>query len=96
MVAVAVVCSYALFLVQTQHAYEVVYLENQHNYNRTDAAAKGVSCIIMPWWWRWATYGMEYHHIHHLNTRVPGYRIKVRHTPHLISVCVHVVLCVRC
>jgi omega-6 fatty acid desaturase (delta-12 desaturase) len=79
MLAVALVCSYSLFLVQSQHAFEGVYLENEPKYNRTDAAAKGASCIIIPWWWRWATTGVEYHHIHHLNARVPGYRIKVSH-----------------
>lgn len=28
---------------------------------------------------RWATLGIEYHHIHHLNTKVPGYALRECH-----------------
>lgn len=78
LVAVALICSYAAVLVNSQHIFEGVYLEQGPCYNRTEAAARGASCMIMPAWWRWASFGVEYHHIHHLNARVPGYRIKVR------------------
>jgi len=70
-------CAYAVFLATAEHVYEGAYVKPRSKYCRTDAAVAGSSCIIMPWWWRWASFGIEYHHIHHLNPRVPGYRIKV-------------------
>ena len=34
---------------------------------------KGASYIKVPWFFRFFTFGIEYHHIHHLNARIPGY-----------------------
>lgn len=68
----------AMFLYSVEHAYEGVYLVPRSHHNRTVAAVAGSSCLSMAWWFKWATFGVEYHHIHHLNARVPGYRLQVR------------------
>lgn len=70
--------SYALFLFVVQHIYEGVYRVPRAEHNRAVSCLSGSSFLSVPWWWSWATLGIEYHHIHHLNTRVPCYRLKVR------------------
>lgn len=69
--------SYAMFLYVVQHAFEGVYRVPRAQYNRAAAALLGSSYLSVPRWWAWATLGVEYHHIHHLNARVPCYRLKV-------------------
>lgn len=46
-------------------------------FNRTAAGLLGSSYLSMPWWWHWATIGVEYHHFHHQNARLPCYRMRV-------------------
>ncbi len=40
------------------------------------AQLHGSSYLRMPFFLRWVTYGIEYHHIHHLSTQVPCYLLK--------------------
>ena len=39
----------------------------------------GSSFLQVPWWMRFFTAGIEYHHIHHLSSRVPSYRLAACH-----------------
>jgi omega-6 fatty acid desaturase (delta-12 desaturase) len=71
--------SWAMFLFCVQHTYEEVYRVPKAEYNRTAAGLCGASYLPIPWWWRWATVGVEYHHLHHLNARVPCYKLQVCH-----------------
>jgi len=71
--------SYAMFLYSVEHIFEGAYRVPKAEYNRTAACLLGSSYLSVPWWWRWATLGIEYHHLHHLNARVPCYRLKVRY-----------------
>jgi len=68
--------SYAMFLYCVEHTYEGVYRVPKAEFNRTAAGLLGSSYLSVPWWWRWATIGVEYHHFHHLNPRLPCYRMK--------------------
>lgn len=69
--------SYAMFLYHIEHTFEGVYRVPKTEFNRTAAGLLGSSYLPMPWWWQWATVGVEYHHIHHANARVPCYRMQV-------------------
>ena len=44
------------------------------------AALLGSSCLVIhsPIL-RWCTLGIQYHHIHHLRTRIPGYKLREVH-----------------
>ena len=44
-----------------------------------NAAMKGASHIEIPPWLQWFTMGIEYHHVHHLITRIPGYHLEECH-----------------
>lgn len=37
------------------------------------------SIVEIPWFLKWFTCGIEYHHIHHLNAKVPSYRTRACH-----------------
>ena len=45
---------------------------------------KGASYIKVPWFFRFFTFGIEYHHIHHLNARIPGYYLQECHDQALL------------
>jgi len=77
--AMQVAASYAFFLFQAQHVFVGAYRTSKVHHDRGTAALQGSSYLSMPGWWEWATLGVEYHHIHHLNVRVPCYRLKACH-----------------
>lgn len=62
-----------LFLFHTQHSFEDGYRRPADQWNQTEASLHGSSCTLFPWFLKWTTMGIGYHHIHHLDTRVPGY-----------------------
>jgi omega-6 fatty acid desaturase (delta-12 desaturase) len=68
--------TYAMFLYCVEHTYEGVYRVPKAEFNRTAAGLLGSSYLSMPWWWQWATIGVEYHHFHHQNARLPCYRMR--------------------
>jgi len=68
--------SYAMFLYCVEHTFEGVYRVPKAEFSRTAAGLLGSSYLPMPCWWQWAACGVEYHHFHHLNARVPCYRMK--------------------
>jgi len=39
----------------------------------------GSSLVNIPWYLKWSSCGIEYHHIHHLNAKVPSYRMRECH-----------------
>ncbi len=69
-------------------AVVIVHLQHQVNpgywrvFDKTDrlsyyrAQLHGSSYLRVPFFLRWVTYGIEYHHIHHLSTQVPCYLLK--------------------
>jgi len=70
---------YGLFLFHTQHAFEDGYRRSNKDWDFTEAAFEGSSCTLFPWWLKWTTMGIGYHHIHHYDTRVPGYLLQQCH-----------------
>jgi omega-6 fatty acid desaturase (delta-12 desaturase) len=68
-----------MFLFHIQHVWphRGVYRAPKELHNRAAAGLLGSSYLSVPWWFSWATMGIEYHHIHHCNARVPGYRLQV-------------------
>lgn len=69
-------------LFHLQHQVNAGFWED---FNKEDTAAYDVaqlhssSMIVVPPVLKWATFGIEYHHIHHLNTRVPSYKLQKCH-----------------
>ena len=50
-----------------------------HKWNKKDSGLKGSSFIQVPKYLQYFTAGIEYHHIHHMNAKIPGYNLKKYH-----------------
>ncbi|MGB6045775.1 MAG: fatty acid desaturase [Pirellulales bacterium] len=62
-----------LFFVQ--HQYEEAYWEPHESWDFTRSALEGSSYYRLPALLRWFSGNIGYHHIHHLNSRIPNYNL---------------------
>lgn len=62
-----------------QHNFEHSYATNTLQVDYYQAAIEGTSYLKLPSWLNWCTADIAYHHIHHLSTSVPNYRLKACH-----------------
>jgi omega-6 fatty acid desaturase (delta-12 desaturase) len=65
----------AVWLFYIQHQFDTAYWEREADWNYEDATLKGSSFYDLPKWLHWATGNIGYHNVHHLNPRVPNYRL---------------------
>jgi len=70
---------FGITLFHAQHAFEDGYVRNHKDWDFTEAAFLGSSFIEFPWFLKWFTMGIEYHHIHHYDSKVPGYLLQQCH-----------------
>lgn len=68
-----------VLLFHLQHSVNTGYRADTKSFSAHDAAVLGSTFTYVPWWYKWATLGIEYHHIHHLSTRVPSYNLRACH-----------------
>mmetsp|Transcript_25310 Transcript_25310/g.45788 ORF Transcript_25310/g.45788 Transcript_25310/m.45788 type:complete len:438 (-) Transcript_25310:74-1387(-) len=67
-------------LFHLQHQCNSPYrVEDGSSRSTLDAAIQGSTYLEVPWPLSAFTFGIEYHHIHHFDARVPGYRIAKCH-----------------
>lgn len=59
-----------------QHQFEETLWEGADEWDHKVAALKGSSHMILPSSLNWITCDIGLHHIHHLNSRIPNYRLK--------------------
>lgn len=67
-----------IILFHLQHVHNPGY-QTHGNWNRVRAAIHGSSYLQIPELMKFFTMGIEYHHIHHMFTKVPGYRLRQCH-----------------
>eukprot|EP01116_Phalansterium_solitarium_P002311 TRINITY_DN12257_c0_g1_i1.p1 TRINITY_DN12257_c0_g1~~TRINITY_DN12257_c0_g1_i1.p1 ORF type:complete len:327 (+),score=91.33 TRINITY_DN12257_c0_g1_i1:103-1083(+) len=72
---VGAVCGTYLF--HMQHTFQPAVRERGRDY--FDNGLHGSSLVDIPWFLKWFSCGIEYHHIHHLNAKVPSYRMRECH-----------------
>lgn len=65
-----------IWLFYVQHQFEDVYWESEASYNSVEAALKGSTFYKLPILLEWMSGYIGYHHIHHLNARIPNYHLK--------------------
>jgi omega-6 fatty acid desaturase (delta-12 desaturase) len=63
-----------LFFVQ--HQFEHTHWDEAEAWNLQEAALEGSSYYVLPPVLQWFTGNIGLHHIHHLNSRVPNYRLQ--------------------
>lgn len=65
-----------IFLFYVQHQFEQTYWEPKNNWNFHQAAIQGSSFLDLPRPLHWLTGNIGFHHIHHLASRIPNYRLQ--------------------
>jgi omega-6 fatty acid desaturase (delta-12 desaturase) len=68
-----------IWLFYVQHQFDGVYWERGDNWNYTDAALQGSSFYKLPKILQWFSGNIGFHHIHHLNPRIPNYNLERCH-----------------
>lgn len=93
-----------VWLFYVQHQFDTTSWERHENWDFVEAALHGCSLYRLPGWLHWATGNIGYHHVHHLSSRIPNYRLAqvFREVPELQQVrqigimeslrCVHLAL----
>jgi acyl-lipid omega-6 desaturase (Delta-12 desaturase) len=71
-----------VFLFYVQHQFEDVYWENTDSWTYADAALRGSSFLDLPRWLHFFTGNIGYHHLHHLQARIPNYNLPRAHELH--------------
>ncbi len=69
-----------LFFVQ--HQFNPTYWQRDEGWDHFQAAIDGSSYLDLPWPLRWITANIGYHHIHHLDSRIPYYALPSCHETH--------------
>jgi omega-6 fatty acid desaturase (delta-12 desaturase) len=67
------------WLFSVQHRFEEVLWARQDAWNLVSAALEGSSYLKLPRILQWFTGNIGFHHIHHLNSRIPNYRLEACH-----------------
>lgn len=65
-----------VWLFYVQHTFEEAYWAHQTDWSSEAAAIRGSSYYDLPQWLHWFTGNIGYHHIHHLASRIPNYRLR--------------------
>ncbi|MEX1365146.1 MAG: fatty acid desaturase [Nannocystaceae bacterium] len=65
----------ASYLFFAQHNFPGTRFFARGSWSYTDAALHGSSHLVMGPVMRWLTSNIGYHHVHHLNAKIPGYRL---------------------
>lgn len=64
-----------VWLFYVQHQFEGTRWDRDENWNPQHAALYGSSHYDLPFFLRWATANIGAHHIHHLHSKIPYYRL---------------------
>lgn len=68
-----------IWLFYVQHQFEGVYWERQDEWDFVAASLDGGSFYALPRVLHWFTGNIGYHHVHHLNSRIPNYHLPKCH-----------------
>ncbi len=70
-----VAATIGVWLFYVQHQFEDTHWAKSGEWQRDDAALYGSSHYTLPGALRWITANIGIHHVHHLNSRIPFYRL---------------------
>jgi acyl-lipid omega-6 desaturase (Delta-12 desaturase) len=68
-----------VWLFSLQHRFENAHWTEKGDWSFVDAALRGSSWFSLPPVLHWLTGNIGFHHVHHLNPRVPNYRLRAAH-----------------
>jgi omega-6 fatty acid desaturase (delta-12 desaturase) len=83
-----VAASIGVWMFYVQHQFEETFWEGEEKWQMYEAALKGSSHYDLPAPFRWITANIGIHHIHHLASRIPYYRLQdvMRDFPELADI----------
>ena len=81
--SVALAGGAGIVLFTVQHNFEHAYASGDEDWEQNDAAIHGTSYLVLPAWLNWFTADIGYHHVHHLCSRIPNYRLAECHEANL-------------
>lgn len=78
-------CAFGAYLFYAQHNFPGVWFSDNKDWKYEAAALNSSSFMVMSPFMNWVTANIGYHHIHHLNSRIPFYRLPevMAHFPEL-------------
>ena len=68
-----------VWLFSLQHRFETARWRRREDWNASDASLEASSWFGLPRVLHWLTGNIGFHHVHHLNPRVPNYRLGAAH-----------------
>jgi len=68
-----------IWLFYVQHQFEDAYWESSAEWSYADAALRGSSFLNLPPLLRFCTGNIGFHHVHHLNAKIPSYNLPRAH-----------------
>lgn len=68
-----------VWLFSLQHRFETAHWKRREDWDASDAAMHASSWFRLPRILHWLTGNIGFHHVHHLNPRVPNYRLRAAH-----------------
>ncbi|HKO26452.1 MAG TPA: fatty acid desaturase [Solirubrobacteraceae bacterium] len=76
--------SVGIWLFYVQHQFEDAYWQNAADWDYTEAALRGSSYLKLPRLLDFFTGHIGFHHVHHLNARIPNYNLRRAHRENAI------------
>ncbi len=64
-----------VWLFYVQHQFETTHWAAEDDWQLHDAALKGSSYYVLPSWLQWLSANLGIHHVHHVHSRIPFYRL---------------------
>ncbi len=71
--------SVGIWLFYVQHQFEDAYWQSADDWDYTEAALRGSSYLKLPRVLEFFTGHIGFHHVHHLNARIPNYNLRRAH-----------------
>ncbi len=65
-----------VWLFYVQHQFEDTYWSKDEKWDLVEASLKGSSYFHLPKFFQWISGNIGFHHIHHLNSRIPNYKLE--------------------
>jgi len=75
-----------VMLFHNQHTFEPAFIRTNETWTMTESGWKGSSYIQIPYYLSYFTGGIEYHHIHHMNSKIPNYHLQEYHESNPLEV----------
>jgi acyl-lipid omega-6 desaturase (Delta-12 desaturase) len=76
--------SVGIWLFYVQHQFEDAYWQSADDWDYTEAALQGSSYLRLPRLLEFFTGYIGFHHVHHLNARIPNYNLRRAHRENAI------------